>query len=526
MCVVALKGNNPSNCKQHMTNKHKHDMPGKEFRMHILESESVASSSIQKLMGSSATSGSAVARAVSSSASVGGGSSVGAFPFAKTKIPKLIIQRGNDLQLQFMRSCNIAARHGNSQDLKNYLDHVLDNSLFYNKNRSSMVMGRLKVSNQRYRSFNQLVNMVKGMVDRSREWLKVQTKSNKTPFITVGHDGWDSKDRDMLGICIHFVDMDKGKRRTIAVGLQQAHSKKSVPTAEQALSMLERYVLLLLCCCCCWLHMMWCCCCDAVVCESYVLLFCLQSTLSSVSYVAFLVYRYGIHKDDIFRAVNDTASPAIAAGLLISDGRRPVGGTTCQMHAVELVLKHAFGLVERRSGGQVIDSFVQGKELRDRCKALASKVMDKKAKARFAEYEALSMETWSVKPIKLKTPNATRVSGDYILIVSMLRAKSLLQVLVGQSKHTQAYKDCIIGSDDWKLIAEFEAVMSHIHHLAMTSQGDEPGEIAFSWFELSMCWLTYKSKDKKNTMWLTVHSPGPLPLSLKSFLLSRRATLN
>ena len=209
------------------------------------------------------------------------------------------------------------------------------------------------------------------------------------------------------------------------------------------------------------------------------------------------MYRYGIYQDDIFRAVNDTATAAVATGMLICDGRRPVGGTTCQMHAVELVLKHAFGLVERRSGGEVTDSFVQGKELRDRCKALASKVMDKKAKARFAEYEALSMETWSVKPIKLKTPNKTRVSGDYILIVSMLRAKSLLQVLVGQSKHTQAYKDCILGSDDWKLIAEFQAVMSHIHHLAMTSQGNEPGEIAFSWFELSMCWLTYKSRDKK-----------------------------
>ena len=247
-CVVALKGNNPSNCKQHMTNKHKEDMPGKEFRMLMKESEDENSNSIQRLLAS----GSAVSRTASSSASVGGGSLVGAFPFAKTKIPKQIIQRGNDLQLHFMRSCNIAARHGNSQDLKNYLDHVLDNSLFYNKNRSSMLMGRLKVSNQRYRSFNQLVNVVKGMVDRSREWLKVQTKSNNTPFITVGHDGWDSKDRDMLGICIHFVDIDKGKMRTIAVGLQEAHSKKSAPTAEHTLSMLERYVVLCVQVVCCF----------------------------------------------------------------------------------------------------------------------------------------------------------------------------------------------------------------------------------------------------------------------------------
>jgi hypothetical protein len=207
--------------------------------------------------------------------------------------------------------------------------------------------------------------------------------------------------------------------------------------------------------------------------------------------------RYGIHQDDVFRAVNDTATPAVAAGKLISDGRVPKGGTTCQMHAVELVLKHSLGLIDRRKDGVISDSFQEGKDLRDLCRDLASKVMDKKAKGRFHEFEQLSMKTFQVKPIKLKTPNATRVAGDYILLVSLLRAKSLLQVLMGESSYTAVYKNYIIASEQWKTIAEFEAVMSHIHHLAMTSQGNEPGEIAFSWFELSMCWMTYKDKTHK-----------------------------
>ena len=179
------------------------------------------------------------------------------------------------------------------------------------------------------------------------------------------------------------------------------------------------------------------------------------------------------------------------------------------MHAQELVVKHALGLATRKSGGKVVDSFPPGKELRDNCKALASKVMDKKAKGRYLEHEELSMKTWNVKPIKLKTPNETRVSGFYILMVSLLRAKCLIQVLMGESNYTSIYKSCIIGNEEWRLIAEFEAILSNMHHLAMASQGNETGEIAFSWFEVSMCLLTLKSKKRKYSVVHTAQSWSP-----------------
>ena len=156
------------------------------------------------------------------------------------------------------------------------------------------------------------------------------------------------------------------------------------------------------------------------------------------------------------------------------------------MHAQELVLKHALGLANRSKGKVLIDSFEPGKKLRDTCKKFASLIMDKKTKGRFLEYEGLSMKTYKVKPIKLKLPGDTRVSGVYSLYESLLRAESLLQVLVGASQYTHVYSTCIIDNESWQLIAEFESVMSLTHHLAMVSQSEEPGEIAFSWFEVSM----------------------------------------
>ena len=246
-CIVVLRNWNNSNCKQHMSTHHKEDLVGKQYRIDTVESgEVVVLSTLKKESTGGALS---VARA---HADQDGGDSLSLrpFSFSRTKIPKLIVQRANDLQLQYMRATNMAARHGNSPELRNYLDHVLDNVHYFSKNRSSLLMGRTKVSNQRYRSFNQLVSMVKTMVDRSRLWLQQQTHREYVPFITVGHDGWDSKDKDMLGVCCHFVDMDRGKLRTIALGLQQAYSKKSVNTAQHTLKILERYVLWLFCSCC------------------------------------------------------------------------------------------------------------------------------------------------------------------------------------------------------------------------------------------------------------------------------------
>jgi hypothetical protein len=238
-CVVSLLGNNNSNCKQHMVSKHKEDLWGKQYKVDTEGTGNTgASLSSKKKAGSGSV-----------AHSLGEPSPSGCFFSRTNKVPQMIVQRGNDLQLQFMRSCNVAACHANSPELKNFLEHIVDNTHFYSRNKSSMVMGRHKVSNQRYKSFNQLVQVVKSMVDKTRNWLQEQTMAKKIPFLTVGHDGWDSKDKDMLGVCVHFTDIEQSKRRTIALGLQQSHSKKSKDIAEHTLKILERYVADLFCIC-------------------------------------------------------------------------------------------------------------------------------------------------------------------------------------------------------------------------------------------------------------------------------------
>ena len=158
----------------------------------------------------------------------------------------------------------------------------------------------------------------------------------------------------------------------------------------------------------------------------------------------------------------------------------------CFMHTQELVLKHALGLVNRSVNKKIVDSFSEGKNLCDLCKSFASKVMDKKQKQRLTEYNSLSLQTYKVLPCRLLVPNETRVSGVFTLMTSLLHAKSLLKILQVESEFLKIYRDYVFDNNTWKLISEFQAVMTLTDSLARSSQTNESGEIAFSWFEVSI----------------------------------------
>lgn len=186
--------------------------------------------------------------------------------------------------------------------------------------------------------------------------------------------------------------------------------------------------------------------------------------------------------------MNDTASSAVRTGEIISQGRKATGGgTTCVMHSQELCIKHGLGLTVRKKNRQVVDSFPEGKRIRDVAKAFASKVMDKKAKGRFLEYDSIARRTYDKPALKLCIPNDTRVSGCYIMFVSLLRAKNLIHLVEGRSMYSDVYRPHLLSLHDWQTMAEFEAILRSTNLLALQSQMDNPGEIAFSYFNVAAC---------------------------------------
>jgi hypothetical protein len=80
--------------------------------------------------------------------------------------------------------------------------------------------------------------------------------------------------------------------------------------------------------------------------------------------------RYGITPLDIFRGINNTTNSALKTGLMLSSGRCPLEmGTTCFMHAQELVVKHALGLsIWKGKNGSPDKTFDSGVNLRQKFK--------------------------------------------------------------------------------------------------------------------------------------------------------------
>jgi len=194
-----------------------------------------------------------------------------------------------------------------------------------------------------------------------------------------------------------------------------------------------------------------------------------------------------VKPEDIFRGINDTTSAAIKAGQLIASGRKSVGGTTCGMHTTELIIKHATGLKERKRGGVVIDKFEASVDLRKKIWSMASKIMDKKSKLRFDEYNKRCVEMFGCMALRLELPNDTRVSGLYRLFISFLRARNLICVAATTcGSFKQVVEEFVLTIHEWQVLAEFEAILRNMNALAMTSQRDEPGWIAFTWFEVTL----------------------------------------
>lgn len=137
--------------------------------------------------------------------------------------------------------------------------------------------------------------------------------------------------------------------------------------------------------------------------------------------ILYVLKRYGITQDDLYKSVNDTTASAVFIGkLLVQDAG------TCAMHVVDLIIKHSFGLVVRtrtyddldadgnktydKAGKKkkktiVIDSFPECMSVRKYVWEAISYLMS--PRKRFAEYEKVMSE--KVRPTtRLALPNATR----------------------------------------------------------------------------------------------------------------------
>jgi hypothetical protein len=140
----------------------------------------------------------------------------------------------------FFNEASVAIEQSSNVHLTNFISYLLDNAEVLRLKKNDCFFSRWKYKKQEYAQFFTFISTVKYLVNFTRDYYKtVLNVEGGIPFISVSHDGWDSKDNDVLGVCIHFVVPHHWKMVSMAIGLRRVYSK----TAEHLVNAIKNILL-------------------------------------------------------------------------------------------------------------------------------------------------------------------------------------------------------------------------------------------------------------------------------------------
>lgn len=336
------------------------------------------------------------------------------------------LEEFEDSVATFFNDCGIAVRNVANPKFRT----MLENASTYLNHPSAKVedltMGVHRINTVNEKSRIQMNDNIADIVSLVRLWYLHYTGIQQK-FISICHDIWDGKRRNLLGISIMFISPCTMTLLKISVGLVEAKNKKAVDIAAKTLEVLRRY---------------------------------------------------GIVQADLYRPVNDTTNSAKKAGQLIV-GCSDKG--TCGMHQCELIMKHATGQVTRSRQSVVVDSFTELDHFRKKMKKFCSWMMEGKSKDRFMKYnDYLKSQANTTGGLVLALPNDTRVAGTVLMYQSMLRSYYDLTWYLQSDICPVAFKNLQPTPAEWQLVAEVEAVLRSTQVLSIALQTNMAGAVSIS----------------------------------------------
>lgn len=136
----------------------------------------------------------------------------------------------------FFNESSVAIEQASNVHLNNFITYLLDNAESLRAKQNECLFSRWKYKRQELNHFFNFITTVTYLVKYSRDYYESVLKTTDVPFISVSHDGWDSKDNDVLGVSIHFILPVYWMNVSMAVGLKRVYSK----TADNIVSLIEQ----------------------------------------------------------------------------------------------------------------------------------------------------------------------------------------------------------------------------------------------------------------------------------------------
>ena len=218
-CIIQSSNFNRSNARQHLINRHD---PSEVPDIHTQDTYSISNAATMKSTGTPSLRQNKMTK------------------YSDESLAKVSPAVGCSLLYKFFNDCNIAIHQANNKHLKKFIDFLVENGNQLKSRKSELYFSRYKYKKMETQSFSYFVLAVRNIMMFCRQFYKDKFKVNDTPFLMVSHDGWDSKDNDMLGVSIHICVPTYWKVLNIAVGLKRVKSKKSKDTVEAIKLILNR----------------------------------------------------------------------------------------------------------------------------------------------------------------------------------------------------------------------------------------------------------------------------------------------
>lgn len=345
----------------------------------------------------------------------------------------------HNLVFNFQNNNNIPVRAFESDEFKAMQDFTANNGGTLKKiNKRQFHLASRRFTKIRTDKYELLLGGLTWYCTETRSFYETNLKKI-VPFLSVGHDIWDSKSKDVLGITVFFWHPTRKQYFKVPIGLVHIEDKKAVPTVQATMKVLERC---------------------------------------------------GISKADIFKAVNDTTNVALKTGRLLTKDEED---GTCAMHLTDLVMEHATGMTKRKENKKIVDSFDVCEAIRVASYKAATWLMQKKAKKRFSAYQKLMRESGR-HSVKLVVPNSTRMAGTWSMYHTLVRSRWNLALLWYKRK---ADKPVVINNSQFLHVAQLEAVLWPCARLSKLLQTDVLGAISYTFIHVMTTLTAYLSPHKR-----------------------------
>jgi hypothetical protein len=168
----------------------------------------------------------------------------------------------------------------------------------------------------------------------------------------------------------------------------------------------------------------------------------------------------------------------------------------CMLHTVDLVTKHAIGILKRKKNTIVQDDCPPLNTFRKRILSMAKYIMDKHHKWRFDVLVNFAQRNFNCSCSRIVVPNATRVAGYYFMIKSCLQVKCPLVFLKNNAPtNMDMANELILDQKEWEQCAEIECILSKLTVLNMDMQTDFPARQGLTAYEISLTYVNLFSDD-------------------------------